>query len=861
MFTTTISVITPNAPYQTRFSTSMRLLLSRILNRGGSRTTPKDEDQDDLLREECVTWVLNTATIPSTIRIVCRAIAMLPTSQLPKEPEEDLHDWNVVVRYFRTIVTSGVVSTDVAPGTLPSVLEVLYQLIISSTTPLTSRDSTIILQGLISILPGRLYNEPSSGKWILMILVTIGVNDPIGFRRMISDLHQAVGRLAPANRELDTAGIIDQFLLLLRKAVELKQLDLALKIADLLRRATDHSPSGLELEQEANITVFVTLLEDQSFTRFTSPTDTASLLTLASSLIRRVIHYRGERLSNNQNTSIITPEAAGVDARLQSTLRVLQKLLRDHKLDNHGWEVDLLAIFRSSLNDLETSVSIIQVLAILAPSLSAKEFERRDITAFETFLAQSSAIGSAEEWISASMLVLFYACKKDAAAVADLLKTSAIPEETLSGLFLTAYSTTEMEIQRTARLEISGKWLRAARESQHKRFRSSGWSGELKRYGETGVKDVYLKVLKDILSCLPHLWYSQVVADSHLEVLAGIMLVSDDDNNCDWMACFLFMGLWRWHWSQAVKYGADTNVQQLFDRQIVRAVTHFFISSRKLIKRWDIDHYGSNLEDIATLTDTVLAASSYLQAAASAGLIPQDNAEALNDGYRRWVMSILNYLKEVDKDNAGLELWHKAHDADGTLFRELGDALMGYENKGRDSNADAAQLQENTPATAVTYVIRCVHSRTLLHATLKPDEQAPGGQVVIYRDLGTPNQKWTLIPASPGTFLIRNVSSNTYLNYQKSSSNDLQVLKDGTQFVTGLGDAPVSGAVICCDSLPAEWLLKKAGDTEQFQLILPDFPELAIDLWGMNKSDGSQLIFWPSNGQTNQLWTLEPVSE
>ncbi|KAG8958225.1 hypothetical protein FRC03_009339 [Tulasnella sp. 419] len=795
----------------------MRGAISRIRQRRGSPNTQKDDEQDDLLRKECVAWILNTATIPSTIRIVCRAITMLPRSkQAPKEPEGDLYDWNVVVRYFRTIVTNGVVSTDVPQGTLPSVLEVLYQLILSSTTPSVSRNSTIISEGLLSILPGQLYNEPLSGKWILRILDTIGTSDLLGFRLMVSNLYQAVGRLAPSNREIDSAGIIDQFLLLLAKAVELKQPDLVLKIADLLRKATDPSPSGLELEQEEIIGVFLTLLEDQSFTEFTSPTDKASLLTLSSSLIRRVIHYRAEKASNSQNTSLITPEAAGVDVRLQSTLDVLQKLLISHKLSNRGWEVDLLAIFRSSLSDVETRISIIQILAILAPSLSTKEFDKRDISAFQTFLAQSSAIGSAKEWISGSMLVLFYACNRDAGAVAKLLTSSGIPEETLASIFLTEHSTTEMEIQRMARLEVSGKWLLEQRESDHLLFRLSGWSTELKHYGETGAKDVYLKVLKDLLSCPPHLWYSQVVADRHLEILAEIMLVSDDDKSCDWMACFLFMGLWSWHRSQATKYGADTNVQQFLDNRVVRAVTHFFTSSRKSIKRWDIDYYGSNLEDIATLHDIVLVASSYLQAAASAGFVSRGNAESLTDGYKRWVMSILSYLTELEKMD--LELWHKAHDADDTLFRVLGNALIGYEDEseGTKSDLSLSQLHQTLPAPAASYVIRSVHSGSVLHAT-SPKQDMPCGQVVNYRELGTQNQKWRLAAASPGTYVIRNVANNTYLSYQKSSSQELQVLKDGTQFVTSIHNTRSPGTFICCDIIPMEWVLKKAEDTEQFQ--------------------------------------------
>ncbi|KAG8927095.1 hypothetical protein FRC02_008460 [Tulasnella sp. 418] len=502
---------------------------------------------------------------------------------------------------------------------------------------------------------------------------------------------------------------------------------------------------------------------------------------------------------------------------------------------------------------METNIAIIQILALLTPTLPPNKFDERDVKAFEAFLAQSSALSSSTEWISAAMLVLFCASKSDATGVADFLRTSTIPEATLQNLFLTGVSDSETKFQTNARWEMCGKWLASKGESMHAHFQENGWSKKLLEYGLVGSdSDVYLKVVKDLLSCEPHLWYGQLVKDGHLEALVRIMRACDDDKNSDWMACFSFIALWRWYQHEATKCATD-EVPPFLDHDIVDGVVHYFISSQRGITEWNVQHFGSHLDDIIIFRDLVLSGSTFLQTAASLGLTPEDQAQALSDGYKRWVSLIMDYLSRIKTAKEDFQLWRWANGHDG-LFLTLDHALNGSDGTMQDIG-DGALSHNIATLSSVTYVIRCAWSGGLLHCSNDSDHL-----VVNYKDLGTPEQKWKLIRTSPTAFMLQNVATKTYLSYLKSLPDAPRQLGDGTQYITSVGVAPDRGAHLCCHEIPSEWEFKKAESSDEVRLALHNFPNLMVILWGDYAYDGSSMQLWGFEDKDAQLFTFEEVT-
>ncbi|KAG8957190.1 hypothetical protein FRC03_010380 [Tulasnella sp. 419] len=632
---------------------SLRLLLRRTDH---SSMGQGDMGFEDELHYNCVVWLYGKTTLPSTVRTLCKAITMLPDTV---HGSVNLRDWNVVARYVRSFINGGVMSADIQNSTLPSILEVLSQLVKKSTSPPTEQDLRPVCSELISILPENFYNP--SGKQILSILGNIN-RTPVAFGQMVIDLHDAIGNICDGQPNSDHSPIIDQFLLLLGRAWEGREFNLMLQIVDLLDKSVRSGLQSLELDEEEKIHLFLALLEDDQFGRTITSSVRESLLSTSSLIIRGVIQHRVESMNATRSSRSIVG--------LHRTLSILEKLLADHAMDKDGWEFNLLTLFPWLVErDIDACAHIIKVLAILVPPPPSPSLNLKD---FKSFLEGTSLVKATIDWLPASMVVLLWISRWDAAAAWSYLKAWVIPEAPLENYFLLKVRKHERHTEKLTRLQFTGKWLRLQPIAIHKTIQV------LEESVECDSDDVYLKVVKDLLSCATDLWNDRLVEEGHLRILGRIMRGVEDERSCHWIACFFFIAIWRWKWTETTKIGNRVDFGPFVDKEVVSSVVHFLTSSRNEITRWNIEHFGLKFDDVITVEEAISCCSTYLQIAATTGSISKEMIPSLLGGYKGWVMSILELSSELGK-KVDSSLWLDAHDTAGTLFIPLNKTLTYFE--------------------------------------------------------------------------------------------------------------------------------------------------------------------------------------
>ncbi|KAG8931739.1 hypothetical protein FRC02_002291 [Tulasnella sp. 418] len=817
---------------------SLRLLLKRTDRPSMGQGDIGFEDE---LHYKCVVWLYGRTTLPSTVRTLCKAITMLPDTV---HGSVNLRDWSVVARYVRSFINGGVISANIQNSTLPSILEVLSQLVQKSTSPPTEQDLRLVCSELISILPENLYN--SSGKQILGILGNAN-RTPVAFRQMVIDLHGAIGDLSDGQPNSNHSPIIDHFLLLLGRAWEGREFDLIIQIVDLLDKSVRSGLQALELDEEEKIHIFLALLEDDQFDRTITSSVRESLLSVSSLLIRGVIQHRVEGMNSTRSSR----STAG----LHRTLSTLEKLLADHGMDKDDWEVNLLTLFPWLVGrDIDACAHIIKVLAILVPTPPSLSLDLKD---FKSFLEATSPMKPSIDWLPASMVVLLWISRWDASAAWSCLKAWVIPELPLEDYFLAKVRKRERHTERLTRLQFTGKWLRLQPIDIHKTIQV------LEELVECASNDVYLKVMKDLLSCVTDLWYDRLVEEGHLRIMCRIMRGVEDERSCHWIACFFFIAIWRWKWTEATKIGKRADFGPFLDEEVVSSVIHFLTSSRNEITRWNFEHFGLNFDDVITVEEAISCCSTYLQIAATTGSISKKMIPSLLDGYKGWVMSILELSSELGK-KVDSSLWRDAHDTAGTLFIPLNKTLTHLEGCPQATAVEPSlDSQQHLIDTSVPLVIRSSRSDLILEYPRSSDDNTMGRPVKSQQYQGTENQQWMFIPATPGAYLIQNMGTGGYLTYSKKLPQAPRRFSDGTQFVTERGIAPTLGVEVLCDIIPSEWMVVPNGQKNEMKLLLRDFPTFALDLKGFSKQSGTTYILWTDHKDPrkwNQSFQLERVN-
>ncbi|KAG8923343.1 hypothetical protein FRC02_011213 [Tulasnella sp. 418] len=144
-------------------------------------------------------------------------------------------------------------------------------------------------------------------------------------------------------------------------------------------------------------------------------------------------------------------------------------------------------------------------------------------------------------------------------------------------------------------------------------------------------------------------------------------------------------------------------------------------------------------------------------------------------------------------------------------------------------------MVNNEPLESGIYRIRSLLTGTTLNLVCK----APGDKpiVCVWKTTRSPSELWHVEPQEKG-FLLRNVSTSTYLSYEQNRKPDNCVPILGIKQSVEWKIQAVEG-----------YYLIKATDNQDFGL--------DIDRW--RKSDGTRIILFRAHGKENQRWFFEKI--